>query len=90
MNHVPVPVRAEIARPWAAKRVIGPPPGVSREHCVDAEVLIDDSHQEDGMGLTFRAYFKPTEDEIEHLREDGYVEVHLRGSGLVPFGVSIF
>lgn len=90
MKLQPVPERAESARPWAKKRVIGPPPGIFREHCGDAEVLIDNSYLEDGMGLTFRAYFKPTDEDIEKLKNDGFVEVYFRGNGLVPFGASIW
>lgn len=89
MNHIPVPDRAETAYPWATKRTLGPPPGISRADCGDAEVLIDDTSADDGMGLTWRAFFKPTEAEIETLRNGGYVQVHLRGNGLVPFGASI-
>jgi hypothetical protein len=84
-----VPERAETAYPHAIKRTIGPPPGVSRADCGDAEVLIDDASAGDGMGLTFRAFFQPTDAEIETLRNGGYIQIHLRGNHLLPFGASI-
>jgi hypothetical protein len=84
MENVKVP--DDYARMLETKTVavIGPPPGVSREHCVDAEVAITQDWVDDGMGLGWVVFFKPSDDEIKNLQEGGLLKVTLRGDSLVP------
>lgn len=63
---------------------VGPPPGISREHCVDAQACVTDDWVSDGMGLGFTMFFKPNEEEIKYLVEGGLLKVQLRGNVLVP------
>lgn len=70
--------------------IIGPPPGISRNDCIDAKIHVTEEWESDGMGLGFTAFFKPSDEEIEHLAMGGLLKVQLRGSGLVPHALGIW
>jgi hypothetical protein len=74
----------------AVVKTIGPPPGISREHCVDAQVCITEDWAEDGMGLGWTVFFKPSEEELKHLHNNGLLKVQLRGNGLVPHSLGVW
>lgn len=69
---------------------IAPPPGVSREHCVDAQVCLTSDWAEDGMGFGFVMFFEPTPEEIEHFTNGGLIKLTIRGNGLVPHSVGLW
>jgi len=70
--------------------IIGPPPGVSREHCIEAKVCVTDDWLDDGMGLAFIMFCKPNEQELESLNNGGLLKLTIRGHGLVPHNVGVW
>lgn len=90
MDNVEVPQDFVDQLETSLVKTIGPPAGISREHCVDAQVCITQDWVDDGMGLGWTMFFKPTEEELAHLNKGGLLKVQLRGQGLVPHSLGIW
>jgi hypothetical protein len=71
MDPIPVPAKAAAARPWAHKRPIGPPRGVSDDDCGTVEALVEEAQ----FGIVYRDYWKPTEEQLKTLNEGGFIEL---------------
>lgn len=71
MEPIPVPAIAEAARPWAHKRAVGPPIGLSDEDCGTVEALVG----EEQFGTVYRDYWRPTADQLQILNEGGFIEL---------------
>jgi hypothetical protein len=71
---------------------IGPPAGVSREHCIEAKVLVTmDWAEEDGMGPAWVMFYKPEEDDLKVLNSGGSVKLTLRAiDGLIPHSLGVW
>lgn len=63
---------------------IGPPPGVSREHCVEAKVHVIDDVWNDGMGFNWTVFFELDKDDLDVLKLGGLIKMQMRGIGMVP------
>ena len=90
MKNVPIPVSFSDQLKHANVQTIGPPPGISREHCVDAEVCVTDDWSDDGMGLGFTMFFEPDEEELEAIKNGALLKVQIRGYALVPHSLGIW
>lgn len=71
MTPIPVPNNAERARPWAHKRNIGPPRGLTDDECGTVEALVG----EETYGTVFRDYWRPTPEQLEALNRGGFIEL---------------
>jgi hypothetical protein len=89
---VEVPSVARVARPFSRIVSMGPPEGVSNEDCGTVQMLVETV--DDAIpGFTGRAhftYFRPTEAEMEALRNGGFIEVAQYGQGVQPFSVTVW
>lgn len=70
---------------------IGPPAGVSREHCVDAmSVCVTTDWQDDGMGAAFIMFFQPDEEELAALNRGAKIKLTIRGMALQPHALGLW
>lgn len=93
MNPIPIPAAAHAGRPWCSAVAMGPPPGVSGDDCGTVEMLIDYTEREKIPGFPARAqyaYYRPTETELEHLRNGGFIELCQYGSVVQPFSAVVW
>jgi hypothetical protein len=91
MEPIAVPAEAKYDRPHARLVQMGPPPGVSDDDCGTAEMLIEPDHFTHAGGIPRGnyAYYRPTETEIEMLRNGGFLELAQYGHVVQPFGLRV-
>jgi len=79
---------------------MGPPPGVSDADCGTVEMLLEPHHVQArnvfhrahpaGIGRAQYAYFRPSEEELETLRNGGFIELCQYGSVVQPFSAAVW
>lgn len=92
MNPIPAPESAKAGRRDCSLVAMGPPRGVSDDECGTAEMLISPV-LEDMTGYPARrqyAYYRPTEAELEQLRDGGFIEFCQYGMVVQPFSASVW
>lgn len=67
----------------------GAPPGVSSSDCGSLPLKLSDERFSDGMGLSFRSYWKPSTEEIRMLQAGYSIELLIRGDGHPPVMLSV-
>lgn len=86
MEFGPVPDAAKRAHPNAVARVIGPPLGMA-DLVGSAEALVDNQTE---LGRGFRLYCKPSEAEIEDLKNGGFLEFVVYAVQMPPVSVGVW
>lgn len=92
MTPIPIPDEALATRPDCRSVSMGPPRGVSNDDCGTAAMLISDVNN-DIPGYPARrqyVYFRPSEDELETLRNGGFIEFCQYGHTVQPFSAEIW
>lgn len=92
MELIPAPEAARNGRPDCQLVQMGPPRGVSGDDVGTAEMLISPVSDEI-PGYPARrqyAYYRPSEAEIEHLRNGGFIEFCQYGNVVQPFSASVW
>lgn len=91
MEPIPVPEAARAARPECKFVRMGPPPGVKNEDCGTAEMLISPPGRIPGYGGRANyVYYRPSDADIERLREGGFIEMAQYGSVVQPFSLTVW
>jgi len=97
MIPIPVPDEARTARPDCRAVSMGPPPGVSDEDCGTVEMLIappptrlDHSDIPGFGGRAQYAYYRPTPEELDLLRDGGFIEFAQYGQVVQPFSAAVW
>ena len=67
----------------------GAPVGVEETDCFDLAVKVSDDQVDDGMGLCFRSYWKPTQEELDALTNGASIELNIRGRSQPPVMLSV-
>jgi hypothetical protein len=92
MNPIPIPEEALLGRPDCQAVAMGPPRGVSEDEVGTAAMLISEVSEEI-PGYPARrqyAYFRPSEDELEVLRNGGFIEFCQYGQVVQPFSATVW
>jgi hypothetical protein len=88
------PAGPQAARPWCRLVQMGPPRGVSDDDCGTAPMLIQDSGTPPipgyPQGRANYAYFKPTDAELDKLRDGGFIEFAQYGPVVQPFSALVW
>jgi hypothetical protein len=92
MDPIRVPDAAKAGRPDCKLISMGPPPGVSDDDCGTVEMLISpDAARIPGFaGRAQYAYYRPTPEEIEDLRNGGFIEFAQYGQVVQPFSATVW
>lgn len=92
MNPIPAPEAAKAGRPDCQLVAMGPPRGVSDDDCGTAEMLISTPSEEMPGFVAKRqyAYYRPTEAELEHLQDGGFIEFCQYGTVVQPFSATVW
>lgn len=67
----------------------GAPPGISEQVCKPLPLRISDESKMDSMGLSFRSYWKPDQEELQALLSGASIELLVRGTAHPPVMLSI-
>lgn len=87
MNPVPVPNEAIETYPDFDRENIAPPPGVAIQDCGFLPTLFGSNHSDSIDWPMFLSYWKPSDEEIEQLRQGGHVELAVYARQMVPVSI---
>lgn len=92
MEPIEIPKAAQLSRPDCRPVAMGPPRGVSDDDCGTAQMLVS------GFGESIPGYpacrnyvyYRPSETELEELRNGGFIEFCQYGNVVQPFSAAVW
>lgn len=92
MEPIPAPEAAKAGRPDCHLVSMGPPRGASGDDVGTAEMLISQvSNEIPGYPARRQyAYYRPSEAELAHLRNGGFIEFCQYGNVVQPFSATVW